>query len=277
MDEFKALTPERVQIVTPTILDLATDPYIRLTELEKQHYFWENGYLVVRGIVPKDICEKVIEIYQKTCKPGELKRREADGELDFAANGYLVREIFFRPEMTNHPYHSLEQACNGAANEKPLTAEVSNFLGPNFSSGTIIYFEATRGTKVHRDIDPNQTRGEFIGAWIALRDISHESARLFVCPGSHKLSVPESIVDLFRRDIAKVPQADLRKNGLQRYSTGAYENAISQFAVGQHLEFRVPIVNAGDVIFFDKKIIHGSLLVPDPRLPRDSIIAFYSR
>ena len=271
----EAWTREGVKVWTPIVLDLASDPYIMLSEAEKHRYFSEQGYLVVRGIVPRDICGKVIETYQKTCKLAELAKRSAEGESDFVGNDHLVREIFLR-HGANHPYQTLEEACKTSVNHPALREEVSNLLGPDFASDAFIYFDSSRGSRTHRDIDPYQP-GDFVGAWIALRDISHESARFFVCPKSHMLEIPRFVVDLFHRDTAKIPRPQLRKNGYQRYSSGEYERAISKFAVDQGLEFRAPIINAGDVVFFNNKLIHGSLFVADPHFPRDSIITFYSR
>jgi phytanoyl-CoA hydroxylase len=119
-----------------------------------------------------------------------------------------------------------------------------------------MYFEGNSATWEHQDsyyLD-SETIGEMCAAWIAVEDIGAKAGRLFVCPGSQRIrlkdhSLLNNIAENHEAYISSVVE-EIRKNAL---------------------EIRAPILNKGDVLFFNALTIHGSLNSQDPHNSRSSI------
>ena len=112
-----------------------------------------------------------------------------------------------------------------------------------------MYFEGNSATWEHQDtyyLDAEKLGG-MSAAWVALEDISAKAGRFFICPGSHK-----------NRD-RKAKQG----NEYCRQSFAAYIEKIVGIMKEQNMEIRAPLLEAGDVLFWHARTMHGSLKSED--------------
>jgi phytanoyl-CoA hydroxylase len=91
-------------------------------------------------------------------------------------------------------------------------------------------------------------------AWIAVEEISARAGRFFICPGSHKLRLSDHSLD---NNIAENHEAYILSvvEGIKEYG----------------LEIRAPVLEKGDVLFWNAWTIHGSLDSQDQTHSRSSI------
>jgi phytanoyl-CoA hydroxylase len=119
-----------------------------------------------------------------------------------------------------------------------------------------MYFEGNSATWEHQDsyyLD-SESIGEMSAAWIALENISAKAGRFFICPGSHKI---------------KLDDHSLYNNIAENHED--YILSVVQKIRDENLEIRAPMLNQGDVLFWNALTIHGSLDSQDTDNSRSSI------
>jgi len=119
-----------------------------------------------------------------------------------------------------------------------------------------MYFEGNSATWEHQDtyyLD-SEIVGEMAAAWIAVEDIAAQAGRFFICPGSHRI---------------KLDDHSLENNIAENHE--AYITSVVEKIRLANLTIRAPILEAGDVLFWNALTIHGSLDSQDPDHSRSSI------
>ena len=123
-----------------------------------------------------------------------------------------------------------------------------------------MYFEANAATQAHQDtyyLDAERLGGMAAG-WFALEDITMESGRFYVCPGSQKIDIAQNGGNF---DIA--------------FNHARYTELVRRIIADNRLELRAPALSKGDVLFWNSRTIHGALPTQDPRRSRTSMTAHY--
>ena len=264
---YQASTPEGL-----TAALVSTDIYRNLKPCEQVGMFYEDGYVVVPDAVPRDLCDRLIQIYNQEFKPEELARRALGDSREnsgFEENGLLMKEVT-RKRIELSGVESLKSICQMVGDHPGLRKAANNLLKSELSNYS--FFESCSGSGMHRDIDSTREYLEeienpsedipFFGAWISLTDIPYNGSRLYVVPGSPDLVPPkiiptalvESLEEASRQAGGELDMTD----GVQQYSNRKYEKRFSQWVVQQGLELHAPLLKAGDVIFFKHRMIHGS-------------------
>lgn len=105
--------------------------------------------------------------------------------------------------------------------------------------------------------------GDVIGIWIALEDIRAQAGRLYVAPFSHTIDILRLAAE---RNIVMEKMYP---------SDHAYRRLILQLIAEGIVTCKAPCLMKGDVIFWDSRTIHGSLVTDEPRYSRSSFTAHF--
>lgn len=224
-------------------------------------YYQEHGYAVVRRLFTAQCCNGFRALWHSEVKPypGFLYR-QASAEVEKHvrnAQGWIMNPILNPQSVDPRRFPRFRAyAASQLLSDGALNAAFADLLGDTPKIVQSIYFEGNSVTWEHQDsyyLD-SETTGEMVGAWIALEDIAARAGRFFICPGSHRIAlephaVHNSIATNHDRYITSVV-AKIRETGLS---------------------IRAPLLEQGDVLFWNAWTIHGSLDTQDARCSRSSL------
>lgn len=220
-------------------------------------YYEEQGYVVLPGLLPERLVDKLLSLYQRDILRTRTKfYRQNTNVYDhnrFTSHGHVIQsfldvhnykrfpefrqaalDLYFSPELldglhtvTGHAKHNLMQS---------------------------MLFDANAATPPHQDwwyLDsvPN---GNLLGAWIALEDIHEDAGRFYVLAGTHRVSLHEK----------NMAHSDWLVR--MREYMDAHPELI-----------HVPALKKGDVLFWNSRTIHGSLPTKDLQHSRKSLTAHF--
>jgi phytanoyl-CoA hydroxylase len=203
---------------------------------EQIEQFHRDGYLIVRGLMQPDETQFLIDHFM------ELHEKGVSGELGEAyrapkmeeAGGDILKHF---PRMM-HP-HNWDDVSLQYMLDARLHAVLSALFDDEvLAAQSMVYFKppGARGQALHQDnFYLKVAPGTCMAAWVALDGADEENGGLFVVPGSHVLPVlcPHS--------------ADPEKS----FTTEEVDVPEGMKAVPANLQ-------AGDVLFFNGSVIHGS-------------------
>jgi phytanoyl-CoA hydroxylase len=241
------------------------EPYFGPDALHAAHdYLLENGYTVIRGIVPRALCEAA----NATVKSKLVHYK-----------GYLYRQTTANPELhvfndqgfLMNPIQNVQDVPTGALGRfrastlDILTHEnVQRALDVFFAEpGKLVqsmYFQGNTATWAHQDtyyLDAEEI-GTMVAGWFALEDIRPGAGRFFVYPRSHLI--------------------DMEKNGGDfdyAFHHQRYKRLVIDLIRRLGLTCAAPALEQGDVLFWNSKTIHGSLETLQPKHSRASLTAHY--
>lgn len=202
-----------------------------LTAQQKQQ-FEEEGYLIVKGLFAEEaaeIREEFMKLHQLGSIPGCF---HAVSEEE--ANGDILKRY---PRMM-HPHKVNDLAFKYMVHPKVMNILADLFDADPLAAQSMFYFKppGAKGQALHQDqfylkVDP----GTCIAAWTAVDPADEENGGLMVVPRSNRFAVecPNTADPAvsFTKEEVKVPEG--------------YE--------------AVPaVMEAGDVLFFNGSVIHGS-------------------
>lgn len=230
----------------------------RLTPEQVSQYD-RDGCLIVRGLLaPPEIAE-IRDTFMEQAKEGpvpglsEIKRGKNGPEYDPSD------PLHFYPRMMQ-PHRHPELPIGPLSRRYLLDARIGAVLGDLLreapvAAQTMFYFKppGARGQALHQDnfylrVQP----GTCIAAWIAVDDADRENGGMVVVPGSGDLEIacPEPADKTrFFTDHHVAPPAHLREQPVD--------------------------LKAGDVLFFNGSVIHGSYPNTSPTRFRRSLINHY--
>ncbi len=246
-------------------VDPDSDPYLRLATAEQRRaYYRENGYVVMRNLVPGPACDAARAAYEREVKPypGYLYRQaSANPERHvLTSGGHVLNSLLNIQDYDARAFPEFRSAGLAAITCAPMRDAVRGLLGEPGRLVQSMYFEGNPVTWAHQDtyyLDGDPI-GSMAAAWIALEDIHPGAGRFYVYPGSHRIDMVKNGGDFdiaFHHDRYKALVIDVvRKFGLR---------------------CRAPALNKGDVFFWSAKTIHGSLETREPSHSRSSITAHF--
>jgi phytanoyl-CoA hydroxylase len=220
-----------------------------------------EGWCAVRGAIPEALVRELAERFQRDAKPyqapllrqnGRREPNKLDGH-GFMKVPLLDPHISGPEELAGFRTALLNLACS----EAMLRALVTVTLHPHHVLQQIMVFEQA-ATPPHQDwvyLD-SFPPGCLTAAWVALEDISPDATRFFVVPGSQDFD------QQFPHDWVF---------GSTRYMEAMKATVRDRYAD----RITIPEMNAGDVLFWNSRLIHGSLAGTNPALSRLSIAAHY--
>jgi phytanoyl-CoA hydroxylase len=208
-----------------------------ITSEEQRRQFAENGYIVVRGLLAPEEVAALRDTFMAQAAHGPVEGL-SDGHRKLSPDEPLARyprmmHPHRHPELPVGPLsmrymldHRFEAVLSGLFGEQPLAAQSMFYFKP----------PGARGQDLHQDNFYLRVKpGTCIAAWVAIDDADQENGGMVVVPGSNQF------------DIACPERAD---------NTIFFTTEHVPVPAGYQEE---PIdLKAGDVLFFNGSVIHGS-------------------
>lgn len=221
--------------------------------------FERDGYYVARQLLNPAEVAVIRDTFMATAANGPVAGLSETIHPNSSA--YDPTDPLARYPRMLHPHRHPELAVGPLAQKYMLDPQVGAILADLFADEPIaaqsmFYFKpaGTRGQARHQDNIYLQVKpGTCMAAWTAIDDTDEENGTLFVVPGSHRLDLvcPEEKADnslSFTSDQVRVP-------------AGMKE---------------IPVrLRAGDVLFFNGSLIHGSYPNRSQDRYRRSLICHY--
>ncbi|OXM86910.1 phytanoyl-CoA dioxygenase family protein [Paenibacillus rigui] len=199
---------------------------------QQLHQFHEEGYLIVRGLFAQEveqIKEEFMRLHALGTIPGCFHAVPAE-----EAGGDILKQY---PRMM-HPHKINDTAFEYMLHPKVMHILADLFGGDPLAAQSMFYFKppGAKGQALHQDqfylkVEP----GTCIAAWTAVDPADEENGGLMVVPRSNKLAVECP----HQAD----PQVSFTKEEVE---------------VPEGYEVVPAVMEAGDVLFFNGSVIHGS-------------------
>lgn len=212
---------------------------------------WErDGYIVLRDLFSSEETQSLLEHFMQLHANGPVEGFFSPLPLD-ESNGDLLRAY---PRML-HP-HRWDGVARRYLLDRRFEALLHELLGEKpLAAQSMFYFKppGARGQALHQDnFYLKVAPGTCVAAWVALDAADEQNGGLFVVPGSHKL------------DVLCPHAADLSKS----FTIEEVDVPAGMSAVPVELK-------AGDVLFFNGSVIHGSFSNTARNRFRRSFICHY--
>jgi len=252
-------------------------------------FFHCFGFVVVRGVVPRDRCEAARETFLRVAKPYDgLLMRQTTTRLEhhnISEQGLMTNPILDFHKIDVDSLGGFRRAGLDVLSEPKLAACLRALMHDDPVLVQTMYFESSRGTDPHMDahfIDSTRP-GSLIGCWIALEAIHPEGGRFTFYPGSHRLDDPDAfddaVVDAARAferhsvDVIQGYQLDHKSASLTKITK--QRRLLRRLIKASQLEPYTPELDAGDLVFFGSKVIHASLKPGFSGYTRHSVTAHF--
>jgi phytanoyl-CoA hydroxylase len=264
------MTSNEVAIIAPHLgeASIVSDETPRFESHEVRaaaDYYAKEGYVVIRGLVPRSSVEAVNATFDQVVRPYDgyiYRQTTCDPERHrFSPEGLMLNPILNVQDLQLSKF----EAFRNAGLDVLTAPSVRSFLDAVFGGdqGKLVqsmYFEGNPATWAHQDtyyLD-SEHLGTMIAGWFATEDVDARAGRFFVYPKSH-------LVDMFRNggnfDVA--------------FNHDKYKRLVLETITELDLTCKAPALDAGDVLFWNSKTIHGSLETSDGRYGRRSLTAHY--
>ncbi len=204
---------------------------------EQRAQFRKEGYLIVRGLFSPEEATLIRDSFMELNADGPIP-----GLSEINANYKPTDPLSFYPRMM-HPHRHPEYPVGDIAMRYMLDKRVEAILTELFgeeplAAQSMFYFKppGARGQDFHQDNYYLRVKpGTCIAAWTAIDDVDTENGGMALAPGSHELDIfcPERADNslFFTTDHVEIPEG---------------------------MEPVPAIMKAGDVLFFNGSVIHGS-------------------
>lgn len=236
---------------------------------EAQEFYEEQGYVVLRGLIPTDMCARIRSLFDSKVRASRiamLRQKNMRYERNaFDEDGFLHNPIFNVQDLGSRSLGAFRDAVLNVLTHRATAAATSFLLGTERTKVIqSMFFEAPAGTWAHQDSyyqDSAEGLGGCVAGWFALEDIDAGAGRFYVCPGTHRSMSP------------------LRNAGANNFATGhqAYQQAMVEAMRTNNVTWSAPFLAAGDVLFWNLLTVHGSLPASRPGVSRTSLTAHYLR
>jgi phytanoyl-CoA hydroxylase len=227
-------------------------------------YYEDNGYVVVRDLIPKALCDSVSPVFESEVKPynGYIYRQTTASPEKHAwtDQGFMLNPILNVQSLDPRALGKFRALGTSIITHANVQKAVSILFGEPGKVVQSMYFEGNPATWPHQDtyyLDAEQI-GRMTAAWFAMEDIAPGAGRFFIYPKSHKI--------------------DLFKNG-GTFDVAFNHDRYKKLVVDTIREYRLvcsaPALGKGDVLFWAAKTIHGSLSTVQVDRSRKSFTAHF--
>lgn len=227
--------------------------------VEIHNYYHQNGYVVVKDLIPNSNIESLLEDYeafkrkkfylinaQDTNRPEKLKISE---------NGFIINSIMDPidlPFAGGFPKSIMNIIFNNSVSK--ILEALSKF--PKHDYWQSMFFDLSTGTVPHQDsyyLDSDPP-GKLIGIWFSLEDIKEEAGAFYIYPESNKINKT-----LFK--------------GETEHSE--YVKKMKDYLAKENLKKQNCFLKKGEVLFWNAFTIHGSNENTNPNYSRKSITTHF--
>jgi len=229
-----------------------------LDRVDAEHYA-QRGYVVIQNVIPKSQIRDLLVQYKQHIAASKYpffrQNSNAYEANKISAHGF-VRQSF----LDIHDYQEFSQFSHTARDiycSDSIMSALRSITGfGSFALMQTMLFDLNTETPGHQDwyyLDtvPN---GNLIAAWIALEDIDERAGRFFVLPGSQNQDFGARAPGRTHEEWLAVIHAHIEANREQ---------------------VSAPALQAGDVLFWNSRTVHGSLPTQDESYSRKSLTAHY--
>ena len=218
-----------------------------LTPVQKTFY-QENGYVVLEGVLSEEECQRFVA-HMEDLHTG---RKHLEG--------FFQQDKYGARTFNQHLYDPrVLDLLIDARLHKPLT---DCFGGEPEGIQTMHFYEGSEHP-FHQD---QYYLPDCMSAWIAMVGVDEENGPLLVQPGSHKGRL------VTKKD---VPMVLLPGETYELQQHNRYFPAVKQAFQENGIDAVQVKVNAGDVILFDGKLIHGGAQILKPGTRRHALACHY--
>lgn len=262
---FQINSPIGNEIGIPVNIDETSDIYNLLTTADDiRNYYNENGYVVLRNLIPSELCDEALSFFKTEVKPynGYLYRQASGNpeKHNLASHGYMLNSLLNIQDLNTRRFPNFKKLGLSILTHENMHQAVCTILGESAKIIQTMFFEGNPATWAHQDtyyLDSSEL-GRMTAAWVAVEDIQPGAGRFYIYPGSHKIDISKNGGDF---DIA--------------FNHSRYKQLVLEIINKYQLECRAPALGKGDVLFWNSKTIHGSLETSQPQYSRSSFTAHY--
>lgn len=222
---------------------------------DQKAQFERDGFLVLRGLFAPAEVSAIRDAFMAANAAGPVPGLSAIGEGIASPSDPLA----FYPRMMNphlQPAREIGGLARGFLLDPRLEPLLTGLLGEEpLGVQTMFYFKpaGARGQELHQDNFYLRVKpGTCLAAWLAVDDVDAGNGGMKVVPGSH------------REEVACPQQAD-----------AAVSFTTDYVPVPEGMEAVPCDMQAGDVLFFNGSLIHGSTPNTSAARFRRSLIAHY--
>ncbi|MGH8628767.1 MAG: phytanoyl-CoA dioxygenase family protein [Gammaproteobacteria bacterium] len=259
-----AKAPDGSEIKVPASVADDTGTSFSADQLsEARCYYDDNGYVVIRNLVPQTMCDEVSKAFLKEVKPykGFLYRQSSSGVAEkhhFSVQGHMLNPIMNVQDLRDSDFKTFKDKSLACCTYESVKSVSEALLGELPKIVQTMYFEGNPVTWAHQDtyyLDAEEIGG-MLAMWLAIEGIQPGAGRFYVYPRSHKMDISEHS-----------PQIDIA------YNHKRYKQLILDVIAKAKLECRAPALAAGDALFWNSKTVHGSLDTTQRDCSRSSLTA----
>jgi phytanoyl-CoA hydroxylase len=240
--------------------------------------YMDVGYVIVRELIDPSLCDAVVTAFRQEVKPfnGPLLRQVSmrPSPHRFTQDGFVGNAFQSVQDLIRFPnfrLNAMDIIASPAAQR--IVAEIMD--APPQLVDSVCWESTIMGTPLHADGDYIRSEnGILVGSWYALEDIHPEAGRLVLLPYSHREQAWGVAAPAYReyRQTVTGATTNRRENLKRRLEEGAN---LHQALLDSELSLIAPQLNKGDAIFWDGRMIHGSLPPTARGLSRCSLAAHY--
>ncbi len=215
----------------------------------KQRTFYQtNGYVVLESIFTQEECQRYVE-HLEDLSAGHKK---LDGFFQQNKYGYRTfNQHLYDPIVLDFLIDSrLHQPLADCFEDEPEAIQTMHF------------YEGSEHP-LHQD---QYYLPDCMSAWIAMVDVDEYNGPLIVQPGSHKGRL------ITKNDVPMALQPD---ETYEQQQTKRYFPKVKEVFCENGIDEVKVLVNQGDVILFDGKLIHGGAPVLKPGTRRHALACHY--
>jgi phytanoyl-CoA hydroxylase len=168
------------------------NPYFTHDETDNiRKYYDENGYVVLRGLLPQGLCDRATASFEAEVKPfGGFIYRQASGNPErhlFTTEGFMLNPILCVQSLDRRHFAGFRRAGLDLLTHANMQRAVTTILGEPGKLVQSMYFDGNPVTWPHQDtyyLDAEEI-GRMTAAWVAA-EVLHPA------PGG-SLSIPRAI------------------------------------------------------------------------------------
>jgi phytanoyl-CoA hydroxylase len=255
-------TPRGLPVRVPETAAEDPSPRFAEHEIDKiKSYYDEWGYVIVKSLFAPAVCDTQRGLWEREVKSfGGFIYRQATGKLErhrLNAKGWVMNPILNLQSVDPARFGRFRDFATHSVLTAPALRDLfTGLLGEAPKIVQSMYFEGNSATWEHQDsyyLDSERV-GEMAAAWIAIEDIAARAGRFFICPGSHRIRLDDH---------------GLENNIAEHHEV--YIASVVDKIRALDLPIRAPVMNKGDVLFWNALTIHGSLDSQDPLRSRSSV------
>ncbi|WP_338759318.1 phytanoyl-CoA dioxygenase family protein [Bernardetia sp. ABR2-2B] len=230
-----------------------------------------DGCLYLPQFLSDECCNKLIDSYKNTIKYSNeefLRVKSYKFEKHrFSKFDHVINPLLNVHELPNKTAQFSDLLLE-IIEQSELPQTVRKILGENPVLVQTMYFESNKGTERHFDGDlfDSTKKGQVIGCWVALEDVSEEAGSFYYYPKSCFLNDDKEVglqakekyqeyLDCVNKKVANYQENDkaqlytIYKKGNQLLDESLELAQIKQVTRSY---------KKGDVVFFNSNLLHGS-------------------